>query len=62
MFRFLPRLTAVSALTAAHEAFRSAGDIGIALHRIDVEQGIPIAKTYGYDGIEYVLEEGFEVR
>jgi len=49
-------------ITAAHESFRSASDIGIALHRIDVEQGIPVAKTYGYDGIEYVLEEGFEVR
>lgn len=49
-------------IAAAHQAFHSSGDIGIALHRIDMEQGIPVAKTYGYDGIEYALDEGFEVR
>ena len=47
-------------IAAAHQAFHSSG--GIALHRIDMDQGIPVAKTYGYDGIEYALDEGFEVR
>ena len=49
-------------IAAAHQAFESSGDIGIALHRIDMEQDIPVAKTYGYDGIEYALDEGFAVR
>lgn len=49
-------------IAAAHQAFQSSSDSGIALHRIDMEQGVPVAKTYGYDGIEYALDEGFEVR
>lgn len=49
-------------IAAAHQAFQSSSDIGIALHRIDMEQGLPTAKTYGYEGIEYALDEGFEVR